>query len=178
MAKKAKTSTAVTPVPVVPVQAPLSSLPVREDEDFIAEIETMDLSELKDKTYLVSVNREDRNKGLFLCTTVRGPYTFEEMCEEVGHMWETQQHHAKVVICEKDRKKPIKTLDENTVDYIEAHYADIITESMLEGVFDSQKEYTCRAGIKEQDLKEEPKKVAEVKALGEKTDIDDEDEDF
>jgi hypothetical protein len=134
-------------------------LPVKSTDEFIADIETMDLSELKDKTFLVAVSQGDRNKHRFLASTVRGPYTFEEMCDEVGNMWYEFQHHAKAVICEKDRKKPVKTLDENTIDYIEAHYKEIITESMLDGVFDSQKEFTCRAGIVEADLSEEPKKI-------------------
>jgi hypothetical protein len=136
-----------------------NELPVKSTDEFIADIETMDLSELRDKTFLVAVSQGDRNKHRFLSSTVRGPYTFEEMCDEVGNMWYEFQHHAKAVICEKDRTKPVKTLDENTIDYIEANYKEIITESMLGGVFDSDKEYTCRAGIVEADLSEEPKKV-------------------
>ena len=131
-------------------------LPVKATEDFIADIETMDLSAIKGETFLVAVSTGDRNKGKFLSTTVRGPYTFPEMCEEVGTMWREQNHHAKVVICQKNRKKGIKTLDENAVDYIEANFADLIVESMLEGALDD-KEYTCRVGVVDHDLSEEPK---------------------
>ena len=49
-----------------------------------------------------------------------------------------------------------KFLDENTVDYIEAHFEDIVTESMLDGVFDDIKEYTCRAGVVEGDNEDNP----------------------
>jgi hypothetical protein len=49
-----------------------------------------------------------------------------------------------------------KYLDANTVDYIEAKFDDIIAESMLEGVFDDIKEYTCRAGITEMVDSENP----------------------
>lgn len=145
-------------------------LPVKTGDDFLGEFEVMDLTELKDKTFLVAVSTGNRNKGRFLSTTIRGPYDFTEMCEEVGLMWEEQQHHAKVVITTRKRTDPIKTLDENTIDYIEAHYADIITESMLEGVFDDQKEFTCRAGIVDGDLSEEPQKLLEKAPL----DMDDE----
>jgi hypothetical protein len=137
-------------------------LPVKSTDEFIADLETMDLSELKNKTFLVAVSQGDRNKHRFLSSTVRGPYTFEEMCDEVGNMWYEFQHHAKAVICEKDRTKPVKTLDENTIDYIEANYKEIIIESMLGGVFDSEKTYTCKAGIVDADLSEEPKKIETI----------------
>lgn len=144
-----------------PVAAPQAtqSLPVKTGDDFVGELEVMDLSELKGKIFMIGCSTGDRNKPKFLCTTLRGPYTFEEMVEEVGVMWKEQQHHAKVIIPTKKRDEPVKCLDENTVDYIEAHYADIVVESMLDGVFDGEKEYTCRAGIVEADLSEEPAKV-------------------
>lgn len=156
-----------------PVAAPQSTvdLPVKSGDDFIGELEVMDLSELKDKTFLVAVSTGDRNKGRFLSTTARGPYTFTEMCEEVGVMWKEQQHHAKAILLTKKRDAAIKSLDENTIDYIEAHYGDIVVESMLEGVFDEQKEYTCKAGIVDGDLSEEPAKV-----VAEKPEDDEEDD--
>lgn len=155
-----------------PVAAPTSTadLPVKTGDDFLGEFEVMDLSALKGETFLVAASTGDRNKGKFLSSTVRGPYTFEEMCEEVGVMWTEQQHHAKVVICTRKRTDPIKSLDENTTDYIEANFTDIITESMLAGVFDGEKEYTCRAGIVEGDLSEEPAKA--VSAVEEDDDDD------
>lgn len=133
-----------------------ANLPVKQSDDFIGELEVMDLSELKDKTFLVAVSSGDRSKSKFVSTTIRGPYSFAEMCEEVGTMWAEEQHHAKVIIPSRDRKQPIKSLDENTIDYIECHYLDIITESMLEGLIDD-KEYTCRAGITEDDGSEDPR---------------------
>jgi hypothetical protein len=132
----------------------------------------MDLSELKDKMFIVGASQADRNKCKFLASTVRGPYTFEEMCEQVGVMWRQHQHHAKATILEKDPTKPAKFLDENTTDYIEANYEDIIVESMLGGVFDQQKEYTCKANLVEaadtvvaenpQKMLEEPKEETTV----------------
>lgn len=133
------------------------NLPVKEGEDFIAEIESMNLDDLKTKLFLVGVSTGDRNKSKFLSTTVHGPYTFEEMCEEVGFMWSEYQHHAKAIIVQKDRTKVASFLDENTTDYIEAHYQDIIVESMLDGVF--EKEYTCRAGIIEDNGTEDPRQT-------------------
>lgn len=125
------------------------NLPVKTGEDFVAEFETMDLGDLKGRQYIVAVNQGDRSGPKYVCSSVRGPYSFEEMCEAVGVMWRSHQHHAKVVILEKEYDKQAKFLDENTVDYIEAHYEDIVTESMLGGVFDEVKEYTCRANILE-----------------------------
>ena len=132
------------------------NLPVKTGDDFVGELETMDLSELKDKSYLVAVSTGDRSDIKFLCSTIRGPYTFEEMCEKTGYMWRQEQHHAKVIVCQKDASAKPLLLDQNTVDYIEAHFEDIITESMLDGVFDSDKDYTCRANIVEGDNSDNP----------------------
>lgn len=126
---------------------PNLNLPVKSGDDFVGELETMDLSELKSKKFLVAVNQGERSGVKFVCSTIRGEFSFEEMCEAVGTMWKEHQHHAKVIVLQKDLSaKPI-FLDENTIDYIEAHFQDIITESMLDGVFDEDKDYTCRAGI-------------------------------
>jgi len=127
-----------------------SQLPVNTSEDFVAEFEKMDLSALTDKQFLVAVNTGDPNKGKFLTSTVHGPYDFTEMCQEVGFMWQEHQHHAKIVVLDKNRDSKVKTLDANTTDYIECHYLDIVTESMLEGIFEKP-EYTCKANIIEQD---------------------------
>ena len=86
-------------------------LPVKTGNDFIGEFESMDLSKLKDKVFMVSVNTGDRNKSKFLCSCARGPFNFTEMVEEVGSMWKNEQHHAKVVILEKDRNKSLRFLD-------------------------------------------------------------------
>jgi hypothetical protein len=132
------------------------NLPVKQGDDFVGELETMDLSELKGKQFIVAVNKGDRSDSKFLCGTIRGPFSFEEMCEATGVMWREHQHHAKVVVLQKDLAAAPKFLDENTVDYIEAHFEDIITESMLDGVFDDQKDFTCRAGVVEGDNSENP----------------------
>lgn len=132
------------------------NLPVKQGDDFIGELETMDLSELKDKQFLVAVNQGDRSGVKFLCSTIRGPYSFEEMCEAIGVMWKIHQHHGKAIILQKDASVAPKYLDENTIDYIEANFEDIITESMLNGVFDEEKEYTCRAGVVEGDNSDNP----------------------
>ena len=120
-------------------------LPVKKD-NFLAEIEVMDLSGIKDNLFLVAVATGDPDGVKFLCSTIHGPYDFTTMVQEVGDMWNTHQHHAKVIMCEKDPQKQTKMLDGNTVDYIECHATDIITEAMLGGAFDD-KEFTCQAGI-------------------------------
>jgi hypothetical protein len=136
---------------------PNNNLPVKTGEDFIGEFEVMDLSSLKDSMFVVAVSNGDRNKCKFLASTVHGPYTFFEMCEEVGMMFKEHQHHAKVTILSKDSTKAPKFLDENTIDYIEAKYVDIVTEGMLDGVFDETKEYTCKVGINEADTSDDPR---------------------
>lgn len=138
-----------------------TDLPVKEDDDFIAEFETMSLENLKDKTFLVAVNRSDRNGPKFVCSSLYGPYDFYEMVEQVGCMWRNHQHHAKVIICSKDPSKAQERLDQNTTDYIECHYDKIVVEGLLEGVFD--KEYTCKANIIDHTDEEDPRKT-EVKA--------------
>ena len=127
----------------------------KEEKEFLAEIEVMDLSPIKDKTYVVAVGLGDPNKVKFLCSTIHGPYTFTEMCQEVGEMWVQHQHHAKVIIMEKDPKSRVLLLDANTIDYIEAHYVDIIMEETLAGFQD--KEFTCSAGTIEEVPSEEKK---------------------
>jgi hypothetical protein len=148
----------------------IQDLPIKSGEDFIAECETMDLSELKDKSFLVAVSTGDRNKSKFLSTTVHGPYSFVEMVEEVGVMWQEHQHHAKVVITSKDRSKALKILDENTIDYIEANYTEIATEAMLDGVFDDDREFTCRAGLIEDQSEEDPRNKVKAEAKVEEED--------
>jgi hypothetical protein len=130
-------------------------LPVKK-ENFLAEIEVMDLSGIKNDSFLVAVATGDPDGVKFLCSTVHGPYDFTTMVQEVGDMWNTHQHHAKVIFCEKDPQKQVKMLDGNTVDYIECHATDIITEAMLDGVFD-RKDFTCKAGIVSEEESTDPR---------------------
>lgn len=132
------------------------NLPVKTGDDFVGELETMDLSSIKKDNFLVAINQGERSGVKFVCSTIRGPYSFEEMCETVGVMWKEHQHHAKAIILQKDITAAPKYLDENTIDYIEAHFEDIITESMLDGVFDEDKDFTCRAGVVEGDNSDNP----------------------
>lgn len=124
----------------------MNDLPVKK-ENFLAEAETMDLSEIKKEKFLVAISTGAPDGVKFLCSSVHGPYDYAEMLQEVGSMWQDHQHHAKVIMCDKDAKKQVRLLDGNTVDYIELNYADLITEEMLQGAFDDEKQYTCRAGI-------------------------------
>ena len=129
-------------------QSTAPALPVSEvsteEKEFLAEAEVMDLTPIKGKTYAVTVGTGDPNKVKFLCSTIHGPYDFTEMCQEVGEMWVQHQHHAKVINMEKDPKSKVLLLDANTIDYIEAHYQDIIFEETL-STFEA-KEFTCVAG--------------------------------
>lgn len=154
---------------------PNMNLPVKAGDDFVGELETMDLSELKDKQYLVAVSQGERSGVKFVCSTIRGPFSFEEMCEAVGSMWKEHQHHAKAIVLQRDSSAKPVYLDENTIDYIEAHFQDIITEAMLDGVFDDDKDYTCRAGIVVGDGEDNPLDADQVATKGSATQQDDDD---
>jgi len=120
-----------------------TELPVKKD-NFLAEVEVMDLSKIKNEQFLVAV-ATGKPEGLkFLSSTVHGPYDFLEMLQEVGTTWNDEQHHCRVVILDKNRKNKVQTLDENTLDYIECHYNDLIMDEMIAN-FD--KDFTCQAGI-------------------------------
>lgn len=123
------------------------------EREFLAEAEVMDLSPIRGETFAVSVSRGDPNGTQYLCTQLHGPYNFQEMCQEVGDMWVNHQHHAKVIVMNKDPKSAVKFLNENTVDYIEAHYVDIIVDEALAGFDDKQ--FTCTAGTVEEEPKPE-----------------------
>lgn len=129
-------------------------LPVKKD-NFLAEVESMDLSKIKEEKFLVAVSTGKPEGVKFLSSTVHGPYDFTEMLQEVGTMWNDFQHHARVVVLDKNPKNKVKTLDENTLDYIECHYNDIITEEMLNGMFD--KEFTCQAGFNIEEESSDPR---------------------
>ena len=131
-------------------------LPVKKD-NFLAEAEVMDLSGIKNEKFLVAVATGDPDGVKFLCSTIHGPYDFTGMVQEVGDMWNTHQHHAKVIILEANVEKQVKMLDGNTVDYIECHHIDIITEEMLGGAFDGDKEFTCQAGLTVEEESSDPR---------------------
>lgn len=140
-----------------------ADLPVKKD-NFLAEIESMDLSKIKNEKFLVAVATGDPDGVKFLCSTIRGPYEFTEMVQEVGDMWNTHQHHAKVIIAERDSMTQVRMLDGNTVDYIECHATDIITEEMLAGSFDpDDKQFTCQAGIVQEEESSDPRHKAAAK---------------
>ena len=131
-----------------------NELEVNKSKDFVGEFEKMNLDALRDEQFLVAIGTGDREKGKFLSSTIRGPYDYFEMIEEVGYMYSNEQHHAKVLLVNKEREKPNKFLDENTTDYIEAHWQDLAAEILLE---DDEEDYTCRAGINENDPSEDPR---------------------
>jgi len=123
------------------------NLPVTQSEDFIAELEggNMDLSPLYDKSFIVAVSTGDRNKCKLLASTLRGPYDFPQMVEQVGKMYADNQHHAKVTILHKEEKKRASFLDAGTTDYIEAHWENIVFEATFETILGEEK--TLKAGI-------------------------------
>jgi len=131
------------------------NLPVIK-ENFLAEVEVMDLSKIKDNKFLVAVSTGKPEGVKFLSTTVHGPYDYIEMVQEVGIMWNDYQHHARVILLSKDSKQKVVSLDENTLDYIECHYNDIITEEMI-GAFNQ--DFTCQAGISMEEESTDPRHI-------------------
>jgi hypothetical protein len=141
-------------------------LPVGNPATFLGETEVMQLDELKDKLFIVSINSGGRADGKFICETIHGPYEFIEMVDEVAVMWKEHQHHAKVYVLSKDKSEAPQWLDECTCDYLEAKHVDIVTAAFMEGVLDPP-EYTCKAGFlsaKEEDprLTKKPEEQEEV----------------
>lgn len=125
-----------------------------DSEDFLPECEEMDLRPIMGFQFVVAISTGDRSDGKLLAKTLHGPYTFAEMVGEVGEMWHAEQNNAKVYILEKDRKIKPRWLDLNCIDYVQAKYATILMDCMLEN-FD-EKQYTCVArtlGEKEEDAK-------------------------
>lgn len=123
----------------------MSDLPVANPETFVGEFEDMDLSELKDKTFLVAISTGDPTKAKFIPESVCGPYNFFEMIDVVALVHHEQQLHAKAMIPSKNFGEKPKVLDACTIDYIEAKHLEILTEAMLTGELD--KVYTCKAGF-------------------------------
>jgi hypothetical protein len=124
----------------------MSDLPLGDPATFIGECEVMDLTELKDKLFIVAINSGDRGGNKFICETLHGPYNFVDMVEEAASMWKEYLHHPKIYVLNPDRKATPQFLDECTTDYIEAKHVDIITEAFLDGTLETP-EYTCRAGL-------------------------------
>jgi len=123
-----------------------ANLPVTQQDGFVADFHEgeMDMAPLKGKTFVVAVNAGDRNGCKLLASTMRGPYDYYEMLEQVGTMHERECHHAKVTVLTRDHTEPVKFLDKGTVDYIEAHWQNIIAEELLESALGN---YTIEAGL-------------------------------
>jgi hypothetical protein len=133
----------------------MSGLPVADPETFVGEFSEMDLSEIKDKTFLVALSTGDRAKPKFIPESVCGPLDFYEMVEIVANVHMDQQLHAKAMIPSKKFGERPQVLDACTIDYIEAKYAEILMEALLTG--ELEKKYTCKAGfVNYEDKKDEP----------------------
>jgi len=119
---------------------------VTQKDDFVADFHEgeMDMSKLQDKQFIVAANTGNRNECKLLASTLRGPYDFYEMTEQVGYMYEKEAHHAKVTVLSTDYEKPVQFLDSGTIDYLEAHWKNIISEGILEAALG---DFTMEAGL-------------------------------
>lgn len=138
-----------------------ADLPEIDSEEFIGEFEEMDLTPLFDQVFMVAISTGPRDKGKYICETICGPFDFYEMVGVVGDVYEREQLHAKAFIPAKQFGVPPQVLNENTTDFIEARYMDIIADGLLDGGVLQTKEYTCKAGFVKDDEPEE-----EVEAEG------------
>jgi len=118
-----------------------------QDEYTSGEFEEMDLTELHDKIFLVAISTGDRNKKKYIPESICGPFNFYEMAEKVGECYTEQQLHAKAMIPSKTFGVGPVILNENTIDFIEARFMDIITDGLLGGEVLDSTEYTCKAGF-------------------------------
>ena len=112
-------------------------------DDFIPQLEHMDLGKLKDQTFAVAISTGDRDKSGLLVSTLRGSFNFSEMVEYVYDLWNKRMDHAKVVVLSKKLEDKLQHLDAKTVDYIIAKAPDIL----LEGILLTDEEFTCEAGV-------------------------------
>ena len=136
-------------------------LEVGNPETFLGEFEIMDLSELKDKLFLVAISSGDPAKLKYIPESIHGVFGFYEMVDRVHAMWKIHLHHAKVIIPSKTMNEPPRFLDECTIDYIESQGPSIITEGMLGGE-DLVSDFTCKAGIMEAENAGLPEKKEEL----------------
>lgn len=107
--------------------------------------EVLDMSELYDLQYCVAINQGHRDDCGFVCSTLRGPFGFDDMVGQVHSLWTNDLDHAKVIILSTDRNSPLKCLDTKTIEYIQMRAGDILMERML-GI---GKPATCSAGFVE-----------------------------
>jgi hypothetical protein len=111
------------------------------------EIEEMDLEELHCLQFCVAINTGHRDDHLFLCKTIHGPYSFDDMVGEVSRMLNDDGNNAKVIVLDNNPKSRIKTLDCKTTEYIQFRAGDILMERLL---CSQPKEFTCKASILEE----------------------------
>ena len=133
------------------------------DDDYTCgEYEEMDLSAIRGKTFIVAISTGPRSEGKFICDSICGPFDFFEMVETVGTVYESQQLHAKAIIPGSEFGEAPLVLNENTIDFIEARYQDIVADGLLDGSVMQAKKYTCAAGFV---------KTKEEEAMDEKADV-------
>lgn len=117
------------------------------EDIFVGELEEMDLKALHDQIFMVAINTGSRDEPKFIPESICGPLSFYEMVETVGNLYRQEMLHAKVLIPSKNFGTPPKVLNENTVDFIEARFMDIIADGLLGGEIFNEKQYTCEAGF-------------------------------
>ena len=121
----------------------MSTLPTGDPENFIGELENMDLSELHENTFLVAV---EGGKGI-MPSTVSGPFNFLDMVDVVGDTFSKTGLNCVVFESKTDPFAKAQTLDTCTIDFIQANYENIIMDSFLNPDF--SEEFTCKAGFEE-----------------------------
>jgi hypothetical protein len=122
----------------------------------IPAFENMDLTELKDKQFLISILTSKQDDVPYVSSLIKGPFSFYEMAEVCGDIWENKNRHPFVIIASKEFSEKIQYLDEDTIDYLESRWKDIVVDGFIEDIL--QTDYTCKAGVTtyEQKQKEEP----------------------
>lgn len=110
----------------------------------VGELENMDLRELYDLQFIVAVNRGPTDSFDYMENTIAGPFSFIDMVSAVGLFYKKNMMHLAVIIPAQSMGELPKALDGNTIDFIEARYADILAST----AFDiGTSNYTCKAGF-------------------------------
>ncbi len=128
------------------------------NDDFIPEIERMDLEKLKDKTFLVAMSSGNRDESDYLPSSIRGPFSFYDMCEYAGKMWRERQAHSKIITTSTVLETPNDFLDAKTTDYIESRFEDIILDAIIMDSLELKPtDFTCEAELIPVPVEDAPK---------------------
>ena len=122
----------------------MAKLTTQEDTPFNVFTAKMDMRELYEQKFAVAVSTGNLDDYGLIITSLKGPYDFSDMVNEVLRLHE-QKDNAKVVLMSTNLEKKTKLLSPETIEYIQHNGADILLEETF-GLVD-EKGYNCKARL-------------------------------